>query len=226
MSVITKATLDIQVADILRQRIIDGGLQAGERLTEIKLSEEFDLSRGTIRAALRLLLSEKLLIQMPYRGWEVAALTSDDAYELQTLRSPMDSLAARLAAERLTPSDRRSLSHAFQRLERACEANDRSAAARSDFELHKTIVDISGHRRLVQFYEIIAGHIQRYIFRCISSSDALLRSDAELVDQHRPIVEAIFAKDGERAAGEACSHNDSEGKRLVDYMASIEAATG
>lgn len=222
MSVITKATLDIQVADILRQRIIDGELQAGERLTEIKLSEEFDLSRGTIRAALRLLLSEKLLIQMPYRGWEVAALTSDDAYELQTLRSPMDSLAARLAAERLTPSGRRALSHAFQRLERACEANDRSAAARSDFELHKTIVDISGHRRLAQFYEIIAGHIQRYIF----SSDAVLRSDAELVDQHRPIVEAIFAKDGERAAGEACSHNDSEGKRLVDYMASIEAAAG
>lgn len=222
MSVISKATLDVQAADILRQRIIDGELPAGERLTEIKLSEEFDLSRGTIRAALRLLLSEKLLIQVPYRGWEVAALTSDDAYELQTLRSPMDALASRLAAERLTPSGEKSLLQAFRKLERVCKGNDLCAAARSDFELHKTIVDISGHRRLAEFYEIIAGHIQRYIF----SSDALLRSDMELVDQHRPIVEAIFAGDGERAAGEACFHNDSEGRRLVEYLASIEAGAG
>ena len=220
MSLITKTTLDVRAADILRQRIIDGELPAGERLTEIRLSEEFDLSRGTIRAALRLLLSEKLLIQVPYRGWEVAALTSDDAYELQTLRSPMDSLAARLAAERLTPSGEKSLSRAFRSLERVCKGDDRGAAARTDFELHKTIVGISGHRRLGEFYELIAVHIQRYIF----SSDALLRSDLELVDQHRPIVEAIFAKDGERAAGEACFHNDSEGKRLVEYLASNEAA--
>ena len=222
MGVIVKTPLDVQAADVLRQRIVDGDLPAGERLTETELSEEFQISRGTIRGALRLLVSDRLVIQVPYRGWEVAALTSVDAYELQTLRSSMESLAARLAAKRLTPCGRTSLSQAFRKLERACEANDGYAAARRDFELHRTIVEISGHCRLTEYYEHIAVQVQRYIF----SSDALLRSDVELVDQHRPIVEAILAQDGDKAAREAGYHNDSEGERLVDYLVAMETGGG
>jgi DNA-binding GntR family transcriptional regulator len=60
-----------------------------------------DLSRGTVRAALHRLVTEGLVVQRPYAGWEVASLTSRDAWELYALRGALEALAARLAAENM-----------------------------------------------------------------------------------------------------------------------------
>ena len=217
-SVINRKTLDAQAADILRARIAEGELEAGHRLTEKLLATEFDLSRGTVRTALRQLATEGFVSQKPYRGWEVAPLTSTDAYELQTLRLSLEGTAARLAAVNLEESGRANVMAAFNALKAACEAGDRREAAKQDFNLHKTIVRLSGHRRLYEHYDMISRQIQRYIF----SSDALLRGNMELVRQHEPIVNAILRKDGDAAHDESCKHNDSEGRLLVEHLHRIE----
>ena len=217
---IYKRTLDAQAADILRARIAEGELVAGHRFTEHEIAAELGLSRGTVRTALKLLMSEGFVAQKPYRGWEVAPLTSTDAYELQTLRLALEGTAARLAAENLDAAGRTEFVAAFEALESACEGDDRKAAAHQDFNLHKTIVRLSGHRRLLEYYEMIARQIQRYIF----SSDALLRGDAKLVEQHRPIVEAVIAGDGELAEEESRKHNEGEGALLVAHLVSAESA--
>ena len=67
---------------------------------------------------------------------------------------------------------------------------------------------------------MISMQIQRYIF----SSDTLLRGDMDLVDQHKPIVEAIISGDGKKAFKESCEHNRSEGKLLVEHLLEIETA--
>ena len=219
-NIISKRTLDVQAADILRERIAEGILVAGHRLTEIQLATEFDLSRGTVRTALRQLVSEGFVCQKPYRGWEVSPLSSTDAHELQTLRLSLEGLAAKLAANKLSESGRAELMTAFDALKTACEAGDRREAAKQDFNLHKTIVRLSGHRRLFEYYDMISMQIQRYIF----SSDTLLRGDMELVDQHKPIVEAIISGDGKKAFKESCEHNRSEGKLLVEHLLKIETA--
>ena len=217
--VLFRKTLDAQAADILRARIADGVLLAGHRLTEHGLANEFGLSRGTVRTALKQLMSEGFVCQKPYRGWEVAPLSSTDAFELQTLRQALEGTAAELAAEHLDANGKLELAAAFEALKGACEAGEHKAAARQDFELHQTIVRLSGHRRLLQYYEMIARQIQRYIF----SSDALLRSDMELVAQHKPIVNAIIAGDVSAAYEESRKHNESEGKLLVEHLLEIEA---
>ena len=219
-TLIFKKTLDAQAADILRARIADGALPPGHRFTETALATEFGLSRGTVRTALKQLTAEGFVSQEPYRGWEVAPLSSTDAFELQTLRRSMEGTAAELAAENLDAAGRAELLAAFDALRAACEAGDRKAAARRDFHLHQTIVRISGHRRLLQYYELIARQVERYIF----SSDALLRHDMELVEQHRPIVEAIVAGDARRAEEESRKHNASEGRLLVEHLREVEAA--
>jgi len=217
---ITKRTLDVQAADVLRAQIAEGRLDAGHRLTEVQLAEEFGLSRGTIRAALKQLVAEGLVSQAPYRGWEVAPISSTDAYELQTLRSSLEGLAAKLAAERLTEESQAELLAAYAELEKACRAGDSRLAAVQDFNLHTTIVRLSGHRRLREHYEMISTHVRRYIF----SSDALLRGDMELLDQHRPIVDAIVSRDPVEAEAAACEHNNVEGKRLVAHLVQVENA--
>lgn len=216
-----RKTLDVQAADILRARIADGVLLAGHCLTEHRLADEFGLSRGTVRTALKQLMSEGFVCQKPYRGWEVAPLSSTDAFELQTLRLTLEGTAAQLAAEHLDADGEGELAAAFEALRDACEAGDHRAAARRDFELHRTIVRLSGHRRLLQYYEMVARQIQRYIF----SSDALLRSDMELVAQHGPIVDSIMARDVGAAYEESRTHNESEGRLLVEHLLEIEAAS-
>ncbi len=76
----------------LRHDIVFGALSPGDRLTEMKLAADFELSRATIRTALQQLATEGLIVQMPYTGWAVVSLTAHSAWELYTLRSPLEGL--------------------------------------------------------------------------------------------------------------------------------------
>lgn len=217
---ITKKTLDAQAADVIRERIMDGALAAGEKLTEVSVSEEFGLSRGTIRAAFRQLVAEGLILQVPYTGWEIMPLTASDVWELYTLRSALEGLAAHIAAEKIGERGREELSLAMITLEKACKRRNRRTAAKADFDLHKTIIRLSGHSRLAEQYDIIARQVQRYII----SSDALLPDEFDLVDQHKPMVDAILSGDKQKAAKLARAHNKNEGAALVEHLRQQETA--
>ena len=69
---IEKRSLNNAAADQLRQVIVTGAVAPGVRLTEVALAVRMNLSRGTIRAALQRLVTEGLVVQRPYAGWEVA----------------------------------------------------------------------------------------------------------------------------------------------------------
>lgn len=215
---IQKTTLDNQAANAIRRRIIDGTIPAGGRLTEIALSQEYELSRGTIRSALRQLVSEGLVQQIPYTGWEVAPLTAKDAWELYTLRSSLEALAASLAADAIDEHGANRLTSAMDGLRKACEKRDRKLAAEADFELHLMIIRLSGHARLEEQYNLISRQVQRYIV----ASDALLPDQFELVQQHRPMVGAILASDAAKAELLARAHNEEEGKALVAHLKAQE----
>ena len=117
---VEKRSLDRAAADALRQAITTGAITPGTRLTEAELATRLDVSRGTVRAALQRLMSEGLVTQRPYAGWEVARLTSRDAWELYTLRSSLEGLAARLAAR--NPNRRKPLDAAFDELKVAAKS--------------------------------------------------------------------------------------------------------
>ncbi len=82
-----KQSLDRAGAESLRNAIVTGVIAPGSRLTETKLADQFTLSRGTVRAALQRLVAEGLVVQRPYSGWDVANLSSQDAWELSMLRA-------------------------------------------------------------------------------------------------------------------------------------------
>lgn len=217
---IQRTTLDHQAADAIRRRILDGTIAPGERLTEIALSTEYALSRGTIRSALRQLVGEGLVAQVPYTGWEVAPLTSKDAWELYTLRSALEALAAGLAAEAIPDRGTNRLNKAMTALETACRSRDKKAAAQADFDLHMTIIRLSGHVRLEEQYNLISRQVQRYIV----TSDALLPNQFALVEQHVPIVDAILGGRRKEAEALARAHNESEGQALVSHLLAQEKA--
>jgi DNA-binding GntR family transcriptional regulator len=215
---IEKRSLEVQAADAIRKRIVSGELPAGERLTEIRLSDELNLSRGTVRSALLRLATEGLIEQVPYSGWNVVRLTARDAWELYTLRSSMESLAARLAAANLTKSGEKPLEEALEALARACADGNLALVAHADFGLHKKIIEASGHVRLGQQYLAIENQVQMYI----ASSDALVVSREAVLEQHRPLLAAILSRNVEAAATIARDHNLVEGQTLVRHFREVE----
>jgi DNA-binding GntR family transcriptional regulator len=217
---VQKRSAESQAAESLRESIVSGAIEPGVRLTEAKLAEQLQLSRATVRTALHQLSQEGLIIQIPYTGWEVMSLEADDAWELYTLRSALEALAARLLAERLTDISRREIEKSFGTLVQACEKPDSRKIAQADFALHKTIIEMSCHRRLIEQYRLVEQQVRIYIM----SSDALITDVKQIIAQHRPIIDAIFAGDALNAAYLAAAHNLSEGQVLVKFLKDRSAA--
>ncbi len=216
---IKKQPLERQAADLLRSRILSGVFPPSHRLVETWLAEQMGLSRGTIRGALSELAHEGLVVQIAYTRWEVPGLSEQDAWELYTLRSALEGLGARLAAERLDPKSAEQIRQAFAVLAAAASENDRGRVTEADFALHKLIIELSGHRRLQRQYKVIEQQIRRYI----ACSNALIRDAEGIVEQHQPIVEAILAGRAAIAEREAKRHNMLEGELLVADLRRKEA---
>jgi DNA-binding GntR family transcriptional regulator len=191
---INKQSLEAQAADLLRRQILRGELGAGERLLETPIAERFGLSRGTIRAALRRLIEEGLVCHVPYTGYQVIDFSDQDLWELYTLRGALESLGTRLAALRINAHGVRELRAAFAQLMAAAAAKDHEKADRLDRELHKLIMQLAGHERLLEHYRRVENQFRVYIALSNREVDA-----SEICDSHRELVESICAGDAERA---------------------------
>ncbi len=205
---IKKQSLDKQAAEAIRQQILSARFPPGFRLVETWLAQQFGLSRGTIRAALSELAHEGLVTQVAYTKWIVTELSEEAAWELFTLRSALEGLGARLAADKIAPEGERRLSAAYKALVDAAKRGDFAAVTDADFALHKLIIELSGHRKLADQYRLIEQQVRLLI----ASSNALLPSIDEIIGQHEPIVNAILAGKGGNAERRIRHHNISEGE--------------
>jgi DNA-binding GntR family transcriptional regulator len=214
---VEKRSLDRAAADAIRQAITTGALTPGKRLTEVELSSNLDVSRGTIRAALQRLMSEGLVMQKPYSGWEVASLTSRDAWELYTLRSSLEGLAAQLAAT--NPNRRKPIEAAFDDLKGAAKSRSQKKITDSDLALHKAILVLAGHRRLADQY----GYVEQQVRMYMASSNAILERPEMVVANHEKMVSALLKGNPAAAERHARDHNKASGELLVRHLQELEA---
>jgi DNA-binding GntR family transcriptional regulator len=210
-----------QAADILRQGILDGTFLPGSRLLETWLAEQMKLSRGTVRAALRELTHEGVVRPIPYTGWEVAELSIKDARELCAVRAALEALAARLAAETISPEKAEKLNAAYDKLAEAARRRSHRQCVENDLALHKTIFEITDNSRLVDLY----AQIEQQIRMLVAFSD--LRSDFdEFVSWHAPLVKSINEGNAKAAARIAEENANKNGVELVSQLERNSKAGG
>lgn len=213
---IDKRSFDRKAADWIRGAIVSGELAPGARVTEISLASQIGLSRSTVRAAMQRLANEGLLVQHAYTGWEVATLSPEDAWELYTLRSSLEGMAARLTAERIDVVGRTTLIAALEELKEALAARDRRRIALADLAIHKTIVNLANHRRLVMQYALVIEPVLLYIL----STNSMTEPVEAIFPEHEEIVEAILRGDAKEAERLASEHVSKHGQRLVELLRS------
>ncbi len=212
---LSKNRLDNRAADLLREQILSGRFAPGFRLVEAALAARLGVSRGTIRAALSQLAHEGLVLQVAYTKWMVPALSAEDAWELYTLRGSLEGLAAKLAAERQTAETRKHLVEAYDRLAKAVATGKHGPVAEADLGLHKTIVAMTGHHRLIAQYKLLEQQVRHYI---VTSNSQIVDLHA-ILDEHQPMVKSIAVGDAVKAEQLAREHNAPEVRRFAEELA-------
>jgi len=185
-------TVREQVTDRLRQAILAGRFQTGQRLKETELASELGVSRGPIRDALLQLTSEGVLEYQPNCGVEVAP-PADEAVRgvLVSLRRTIEASALRLAYPKLSAGDVAAWEAILEKLRAACEAEDFPLIVESDMAFHRWIVEQSRKPDLLSMWLRIVMRL-----RLVYSRHKRFR---EIVPEHARVVKAARRGDLEAA---------------------------
>ena len=112
-----RKSLHLEVADQIREMIIEGELPPGHRISEGGLSDQFGISRTPMREALKVLAADGLVEIKPNRGTRVTEITLDDIDELFEAASSIERIAGELACVRMTDADLKRLKTINKKME-------------------------------------------------------------------------------------------------------------
>nr|WP_239092189.1 GntR family transcriptional regulator [Streptomyces sp. SID14478] len=186
--------------ETLRRRILEVQLQPGERLVERDLAAELDVSRIPLREALRRLEADGLVLIVPHRGALVAPFTPADVRDLFDVRESLESLAARLTAERCDADGLARLAARLDAARAATRAKDRAAIAAANAGFHTDIVELADNPLLTSMMRPLETRTH-WLFRLTAQRDP-----ARQCAEHEVLYEAIAAGDADRAAALAHTH--------------------
>ena len=174
----------------LRDEIIEGVRAPGSRLVERELAAELDVSRLPVREALRVLVAEGLVTPRP-RSWAVVReFTASDVADLFEVRSAMEELTFRLAAERRTSEGLARLRADLDAELAAARAGDARAARRAAADFHETVTSLAANNLVSELANTLSGRM-RWL---LSQHDDLLG----VAEEHRELYDALADRDVER----------------------------
>ena len=133
-----------EVAELLRQRIFKRELEPGSWIDEMKLAEEYGISRTPLREALKVLAAEGLVTMKVRRGAYVTEVSEKDLADVYHLLSLLESDAAGVVAERATDAQLKELQALHKELEAAVGNRDKFFAINERF--HMRLLEIAGNR--------------------------------------------------------------------------------
>ncbi len=212
----SRAALGDAVADILRNAILDGSLKPGQPLHENALAQELSVSRSPIREALLQLERERLLESRVNRPAVVRRPTREEIGQVYTIRSALEGIAARWAAENQTPAFVSQLRQKAEELNTVTIAAERDAdprVAAMAFDFHAAIAQAAGSRELQLLLQSLCNQIK---FVMAAGLASLTRRRAEEIHaEHLALIAAIAERDGDRAEQLASAHVRGARDRLV-----------
>jgi len=207
--------LSWQVAEKIRILIRKNELASGKRLSEQKLCDQLGVSRTPLREALRMLSSEGLVTISPNKGACVAQVSIEDVFHMFETMSILEGSCARLAAERITDADLAEMEKLHGQLEKMYSCNDPDGYMRFNQNYHKFIQEKAGNPILSKIVSGLRDVILLHRYRQIYYPGRL---DASM-EEHRGLMEAFRARDGERAERLMKTHLIKQCQALVAYYA-------
>ncbi len=206
-----KTSLREQALTALRRAITTGELPPGTHLVETELSEQLQISRGTLREAMRQLQQEGLIAAGARGRLAVRSLDAKEILDIFAVRAALESLAVRT----LSQAEHRdaavaTLREAVRAME---EAVDHTLEERieADLNFHRTLCQLTGNAMLLHSWQALEGSIRMsFMWAGMERAVGNMR-----VDRHTAIVDVIAAGDAAAAADYMLSHMDEAATNLV-----------
>ena len=202
------------VFNTLRNAILTGELEPGERLMEIKLADKLGVSRTPVREAIRKLELEGLVVNTPRKGAEVANITSEDLRDVLEVRRSLEILATNLACDKITEAELSELYANIESFKISIETEAATEIALTDVGFHDIIYRATGNARLIQILGNLREQMYRYRLEYIKDHDSWNR----LLTEHTAIYNAIKNRDKEAAATAILTHIDNQEITIRDKM--------
>jgi DNA-binding GntR family transcriptional regulator len=213
-------TLAITAANAIKDEILKGNLLPGNPLHEVELSESLNISRGTVREALRLLAQEGIVEIIPYRGAFVSYLTPQMVKEIYTLRALLEPYAVRLSMENgaFDEDTLNEMEALVKRMGEMEQKGDYAETIKADMKFHEISVQNCQHNILLDVLYNLQAMTLMFIL-----NTKLYRSDM-VSDEvtHQAIFESIKSGNPQFAEEVIRWHINDAGMALLARMEAEE----
>lgn len=198
----------------LRQAIHLGQLKPGQRLVDAELAEAMQVSRATVREALRLLESKGLVVNRHRRGMFVAELTPEDLRDVYKFRSVLETHAMRLGADTATPEELDELQRVIDEFHVAAAQHDVAAIAEFELRFHLGIVQFARSKILLETWLGMETAVRAFLLLKYTLFD-----DSPLIaGSHQPLLDALRSGDPEYGAALMHTHITETAERVVESL--------
>lgn len=189
-------SLGASIADQLRIDLLSGRLQAGQRLSEVALAEQFGVSRTPIREAFVQLSREGLLEARRNAGVRVAATAPDEIRDLVLpIRSTLESFALRSIFDDLQEADFQRWEQVLLHMNQACVQRDFAGTAEQDIAFHRSIIDRTHHADLLAIWSTLVVRLRSYFWESHRGYNDLM----DVYREHRQLVDTFRGGDVDTA---------------------------
>jgi DNA-binding GntR family transcriptional regulator len=231
MEIAAKATamrsVDIQstqdsVVKAIQGAIFSGELKLGQRIMEEELAATFQISRATVREALRRLEQVGLVQIKPRRGTFVTRLTLTEIERTCRLRAALEGLAARYASERLTERDWRAVKQVLNEMKAAAETRDLATFLKLDRRFHELIWTLADDDQLTYVLRFLSSPY----FAFVASVSTLLLSDVRKIYRaHEKYLKVLRGRHPEQVRKKVQEIHERLARGFMAGLRKAQAAT-
>ena len=190
-----KYSLRGQVFQEIREDILKGKFKENEELREATLGKELGVSRTPVREALRQLELEGLVHIIPNKGAYVTGITEKDVHDIYMMRSMLEGLCARWAAEHISEEQIQEMEEVLLLTEYHLDRGNAEQLAELDGKFHEVLYDASQSRILRHILSDFHKYVQVARKRSVKKEDRAKKS----LEEHREILNALRTGDADRA---------------------------
>ena len=207
----TNCSLAEEVTQILRNRILQGEYEIGEKMTESKIASELKVSRTPIRDAFRQLEKERLVEYIPNKGCFAMGFSREDMLDIYMVRQAVEELAIRLAIQRADDESVTALEEQLERMYCYTEQNSYEKLLQANEEFHSMIYRMTGSRFIVRIMRTYQDYVHMARKETLKKDEDL----ATIYQEHEAIYRAIAARDEEAAASAVGDHLKASADRAM-----------
>jgi DNA-binding GntR family transcriptional regulator len=195
MEVLTQEHLRDQAGRVIRASILAGDLVPGQIYSAVTLAESLGVSPTPVREAMLDLANVGLVEPVRNRGFRVLTIADDDLDEISELRRMLELPAVQKVVEVATDEELAGLDEKVTAIESAAAGGDVTGFLVADRDFHLSLLALARNARLVRLVGQLRDQTRLVGLKPLAAKGDLMASARE----HRPILMAIRARDGDRA---------------------------